>query len=112
MEHCSAKAVWGSVLQTSTKRWFCTEGREFNPRRLRHAKGLSQDDLAYEAEVSRSYLSQLGRVLINSVLQARLAECPLHSNSDRIAASPRNVAMCQTLHFALQEKQQPFLACC
>jgi len=27
--------------------------------RLRHAKGLSQDDLAYEAEVSRSYLSQL-----------------------------------------------------
>ena len=30
-----------------------------NVRRLRHAKGLSQDDLAYEAEVSRSYLSQL-----------------------------------------------------
>jgi len=30
-----------------------------NVRRLRHAKGLSQDDLAYEANVSRSYLSQL-----------------------------------------------------
>jgi transcriptional regulator with XRE-family HTH domain len=30
-----------------------------NLRRLRHAKGLLQDDLAYEAEVSRSYLSQL-----------------------------------------------------
>lgn len=30
-----------------------------NLRRLRHAKGLSQDDLAYEAKVSRSYLSQL-----------------------------------------------------
>ena len=30
-----------------------------NLRRLRHAKGLSQDDLAYQAEVSRSYLSQL-----------------------------------------------------
>jgi transcriptional regulator with XRE-family HTH domain len=30
-----------------------------NLRRLRHSKGLSQDDLAYEAEVSRSYLSQL-----------------------------------------------------
>jgi transcriptional regulator with XRE-family HTH domain len=30
-----------------------------NLRRLRHAKGLSQDDLAYEAEISRSYLSQL-----------------------------------------------------
>lgn len=30
-----------------------------NIRRLRHEKGLSQDDLAYEARVSRSYLSQL-----------------------------------------------------
>jgi transcriptional regulator with XRE-family HTH domain len=30
-----------------------------NLRRLRAAKGLSQDDLAYEAEISRSYLSQL-----------------------------------------------------
>lgn len=30
-----------------------------NLRRLRAAKGLAQDDLAYEAEVSRSYLSQL-----------------------------------------------------
>jgi transcriptional regulator with XRE-family HTH domain len=30
-----------------------------NLRRLRHAKGVSQDDLAYEAEISRSYLSQL-----------------------------------------------------
>lgn len=30
-----------------------------NLRRLRNAKGLSQDDLAYEADVSRGYLSQL-----------------------------------------------------
>lgn len=30
-----------------------------NLRRLRNTRGLSQDDLAYEAEVSRSYLSQL-----------------------------------------------------
>jgi transcriptional regulator with XRE-family HTH domain len=30
-----------------------------NLRRIRHAKGLSQDDLAYEAEISRSYLSQI-----------------------------------------------------
>ncbi|MGE0093764.1 MAG: helix-turn-helix domain-containing protein [Alphaproteobacteria bacterium] len=30
-----------------------------NLRRLRSERGLSQDDLAYEAEVSRSYLSQL-----------------------------------------------------
>jgi transcriptional regulator with XRE-family HTH domain len=30
-----------------------------NLRRLRNEKGLAQDDLAYEAKVSRSYLSQL-----------------------------------------------------
>ena len=30
-----------------------------NLRRLRQEKKLSQDDLAYEAEISRSYLSQL-----------------------------------------------------
>jgi transcriptional regulator with XRE-family HTH domain len=30
-----------------------------NLRRIRHERGLSQDDLAYEAEISRSYLSQL-----------------------------------------------------
>jgi transcriptional regulator with XRE-family HTH domain len=30
-----------------------------NLRRVRNAKGLAQDDLAYEANVSRSYLSQL-----------------------------------------------------
>jgi transcriptional regulator with XRE-family HTH domain len=30
-----------------------------NLRRLRHERRLSQDDLAYDAQVSRSYLSQL-----------------------------------------------------
>ena len=30
-----------------------------NLRRVRHERGLSQDDLAYEADVSRSYLSQV-----------------------------------------------------
>lgn len=30
-----------------------------NLRRIRNAKGLSQDDLAYDAGISRSYLSQL-----------------------------------------------------
>ncbi|MGH6673884.1 MAG: helix-turn-helix domain-containing protein [Xanthobacteraceae bacterium] len=30
-----------------------------NLRRLRNARKLSQDDLAYEAKLSRSYLSQL-----------------------------------------------------
>jgi transcriptional regulator with XRE-family HTH domain len=40
----------------------CMDLREVfatNLRRLRHAKGMSQDELAYEAEISRSYLSQL-----------------------------------------------------
>jgi len=31
-----------------------------NLRRLRNAKGVSQDELAYGANVSRSYPSQLG----------------------------------------------------
>jgi transcriptional regulator with XRE-family HTH domain len=30
-----------------------------NLRRFRHAKGLSQEDLAYEAKVNRSYMSTL-----------------------------------------------------
>jgi transcriptional regulator with XRE-family HTH domain len=30
-----------------------------NLRRIRHEKDMSQDDLAYEAGISRSYLSQL-----------------------------------------------------
>ncbi len=47
-----------------------------NLRRLRHEKGLSQDDLAYEAEVSRSYLSQLekGTYYASLKIVARLAE--------------------------------------
>ena len=46
-----------------------------NLRRLRHAKGLSQDDLAYEAGVSRSYLSQLekGAFYASLKILARLA---------------------------------------
>lgn len=30
-----------------------------NLRRLRHAKGLSQENLAYEADVNRTYVSKL-----------------------------------------------------
>ena len=47
-----------------------------NLRRLRHEKGLSQDDLAYEAEVSRSYLSQLekGAHYVSLKIVGRLAE--------------------------------------
>jgi transcriptional regulator with XRE-family HTH domain len=47
-----------------------------NLRRLRHAKGLSQDDLAYDAEVSRSYLSQLekGAFFVSLRIVGRLAD--------------------------------------
>ena len=47
-----------------------------NLRRLRHAKGLSQDDLAYEAEISRSYLAQLekGSYYASLKIIGRLAE--------------------------------------
>jgi transcriptional regulator with XRE-family HTH domain len=47
-----------------------------NLRRLRHAKGLSQDDLAYEAEVSRSYLAQLekGTYYASLKIVGRLAD--------------------------------------
>lgn len=40
-----------------------------NLRRLRHAKGLSQDDVAYEAEISRSYLSQLEKGSVHASLK-------------------------------------------
>jgi len=40
-----------------------------NLRRLRNAKGLSQDDLAYEAGVSRSYLSQLEKGVFHASLK-------------------------------------------
>ena len=48
----------------------------FNLRRLRNIKGISQDDLAYEAEVSRSYLSQLEKGAFYASLKiiGRLAE--------------------------------------
>ena len=47
-----------------------------NLRRLRHEKGLSQDDLAYEAEVSRSYLAQLekGAYYASLKIVGRLAD--------------------------------------
>jgi transcriptional regulator with XRE-family HTH domain len=47
-----------------------------NLRRLRNAKGLAQDELAYEAGVSRSYLSQLETGVYYASLKiiGRLAE--------------------------------------
>ena len=47
-----------------------------NLRRWRNTRGLSQDDLAYEAGVSRSYLSQLEKGSFYASLKVigRLAE--------------------------------------
>jgi transcriptional regulator with XRE-family HTH domain len=47
-----------------------------NLRRFRHARGMSQDDLAYAAEVSRSYLSQLekGSYHVSLKIIGRLAD--------------------------------------
>lgn len=47
-----------------------------NLRRLRHAKGWSQDELALEAEMSRSYLSQLekGKLHVSLKVIGRLAD--------------------------------------
>jgi DNA-binding XRE family transcriptional regulator len=45
---------WALLPEMDLREIFAT-----NLRRLRNAKGLSQDDLAYEAKMSRSYLSQL-----------------------------------------------------
>ena len=65
-----------------------------NLRRLRHAKGLSQDDLAYEAEVSRSYLSQLekgGKVGFYASLKIidKLAEVLQVDAAELLRAPPR-----------------------
>ena len=61
-----------------------------NLRLLRHEKGLSQDDLAYEAEVSRSYLSQLekGRLLRKPEDRWEAGQGTRHRTS-RAAETPR-----------------------
>jgi len=62
-----------------------------NLRRLRHAKGLSQDDLA-EAEVSRSYLSQLEKGAFYASLRivGRIADA-LEVEPDVLLKRPRKV---------------------
>lgn len=47
-----------------------------NLRRLRNAKGMSQEDLAYDAKISRSYLSQLekGSFYVSIKVVGKLAE--------------------------------------
>lgn len=61
-----------------------------NLRRLRNAKGMSQDDLAYEANVSRSYLSQLEKGVFYASLNVvgRLAEALKAEPADLLKALP------------------------
>jgi transcriptional regulator with XRE-family HTH domain len=64
-----------------------------NLRRVRHAKKLSQDDLAYEAEVSRSYLSQLEKGVFYASLKVigRLAEALSVDPAELLKPSKRGV---------------------
>jgi transcriptional regulator with XRE-family HTH domain len=52
------------------------EAFALNLRRVRHERGLSQDDLAYEADISRSYLSQIekGAFHVSLKVIGKLAE--------------------------------------
>ena len=47
-----------------------------NLRRVRHERGLSQDELAYEADVSRSFLSQIekGKFYVGLEIIGKLAD--------------------------------------
>jgi transcriptional regulator with XRE-family HTH domain len=47
-----------------------------NLRRFRHAKGLSQEDLAYEADVNRTYISKLekGTTFVGLEIIGKFAE--------------------------------------
>ena len=62
-----------------------------NLRRLRHARKLSQDDLAYEAEVSRSYLSQLekGAFYASLKIVSRLANALAVEPAELLKLPPR-----------------------
>ena len=65
-----------------------------NLRRLRHAKGLSQDDVAYEAEISRSYLSQLEKGTFHASLKiiGKLAAVLGVEPSELLKLSPKRSA--------------------
>jgi transcriptional regulator with XRE-family HTH domain len=60
-----------------------------NLRRLRNARGISQDDLAYEAGISRGYLSQLekGVFFVSIRIIGKLADA-LNANPDEFLRMP------------------------
>jgi transcriptional regulator with XRE-family HTH domain len=62
-----------------------------NLRRIRHARGLSQDELAYETGMSRSYLSQLekGSYYASLKIIGRLADALNVEATEFLQASKR-----------------------
>ncbi len=62
-----------------------------NLRRLRNARGLAQDGLAYEANVSRSYLSQLEKGAFYASLKTvgKLAEALNVEPAELLRLPPR-----------------------
>ena len=64
----------------------------WNLRRLRNAKALSQDDLAYEADISRSYLSQLEKGTYHASLKiiGKLAEALKVEPAEFLRSPPRS----------------------
>lgn len=64
-----------------------------NLRRIRSDRNMSQDDLAYDAEVSRSYLSQLEKGAFYASLRIieRLAKVLKIDPADLLAAPPKKI---------------------
>ena len=63
-----------------------------NLRRLRHAKGISQEDLAYEANVNRTYLSKLEKGVSYPGLEiiAKLADALGVEPAELLMLSPKS----------------------
>ena len=95
MEFAERVAQHGIAEVHILNRWLrFSHGPATNLRRLRHAKGLSQDDLAYEAEISRSYLSQLEKGTFHASLKiiGKLAAVLEVEQSEFLKLSPRQRA--------------------
>jgi transcriptional regulator with XRE-family HTH domain len=63
-----------------------------NLRRFRHTKGISQEDLAYEADVNRTYLSKLEKGVSYPGLEiiAKLADALGVEPAELLMLSPKS----------------------
>ena len=63
-----------------------------NLRRFRHAKGISQEDLAYEANVNRTYVSKLEKGMSYPGLEiiAKLADALGVEPAELLMLSPKS----------------------